>query len=100
WLRTEPNEHWLLVVDNLEDAAIETLNRLVEHLPGAVLVTSRFPRWGTAAELGVLSLPLAADFLLRRTRHADSLGAESPAAELGRLPLALEQAAAYMIETG
>ena len=37
-------------------------------------------------------MPLAADFLLKRTRQADSMGAESTAEELGRLPLALEQA--------
>jgi tetratricopeptide (TPR) repeat protein len=100
WLRAEPNQHWLLVVDNLEEEAFETLNDLVDNQPGAVLVTSRFPRWGSAVELGVLSLPQSVDFLAQRTGQADTVAAEATAEELGRLPLALEQAAAYMIETG
>src|SRR6266851_3016809 len=100
WLRGESNSSRLLVVDNLEEEVLETLNRLVDHLPGPVLVTSRFPRWGTAIEIRVLSLQLAVDFLMRRTGQADTSAAEATAEELGGLPLALEQAAAYMIETG
>ncbi len=43
---------------------------------------------------------MAADFLVNRTRDADRAAARELAAELGGLPLALEQAAAFMQATG
>ena len=47
------------------------------------------------------SIPeVAADFLVNRTGDADRAAALELAAELGGLPLALEQAAAYMQATG
>src|SRR5262249_27229581 len=54
-------------------------------------------------EINVLSAREAREFLLRRTRkdlNAKSPGADSLAKELGYLPLALEQAAAYIAATG
>jgi tetratricopeptide (TPR) repeat protein len=91
-------EAWLLVFDNAEDPAI-----VEPFLPqagkGHVLLTSRNPAWqGVANPIGVdlLALPAAARLLQQRTGDPDRQAAEILAEELGRLPLALEQAAAYI----
>ncbi len=116
WLET--NGGWLLVFDNAEDPA-----GLEPYLPrgrtGPVLITSRRRDWdGIAAELPVDVLPLddAVEFLLERTApgKADDPSGERPGGEgpgedaaarslaeaLGRLPLALEQAGAFIREDG
>jgi hypothetical protein len=69
---------------------------------GHVLITSQDPRWPSAQaiEVPVLDPEVAAGFLLARTRAADRATAYELAGELGGLPLALEQAVAYMVETG
>jgi tetratricopeptide (TPR) repeat protein len=90
-------DKWLLVFDNATDPAA-----LEPFLPGAgnghVLVTSRSSAWhGLADPIPVDLLPLdaAAELLRERTGDSDQQAAEALAKELGRLPLALEQAAAY-----
>jgi tetratricopeptide (TPR) repeat protein len=94
-------EGWLLVFDNVERPA-----DLDELLPrggrGQVLVTSRNPVWGrraTPLRVDVLSQEEAMAFLLRRSRDTDQPAASTLAKELGGLPLALEQAAAYCEQT-
>jgi hypothetical protein len=65
---------------------------------GHVLITSRNPAWqGVADPIGVdlLSREAAVGLLLTRTGDPDHAAAGALAEELGRLPLALEQAAAY-----
>jgi len=73
---------------------------------GDILITSRLRYWGARVEqmaLGLLSETDASAFLLERTaerRHqrADDLEkAQELVRELGCLPLALEQAAAYIV---
>ena len=66
--------------------------------PGRVLITSRNQIWppGQAVEVPVLDRAVAAGFLAARTGDADRRAALELAGELGGLPLALEQAAAYM----
>jgi tetratricopeptide (TPR) repeat protein len=90
-------DHWLLVFDNATDpAALEPL--LPTAGKGHVLVTSRSSAWhGLADPIPVELLPLAAaaKLLGERTGDPDQPAAEALAEELGRLPLALEQAAAY-----
>ncbi len=105
WL--EQNQGWLLVLDNADDPAL-----LKPFLPqqgkGHILLTSRahtFHALGilTPCEIDVLSKDEAREFLLRRTgkdANAKSFGADALARELGYLPLALEQAAAYIVENG
>lgn len=106
WL-TE-NEGWLLVLDNAEDR--EVLPSFVpEAAVGNVLITSRervFQELGVPRGLDVPDLPATESlhFLLLRTgREAagrvELAAASELAAELGHLPLALEQAAAYIAET-
>jgi tetratricopeptide (TPR) repeat protein len=99
WDALRRRDRWLLVFDNAEDP-----NDLRTWWPpgsGRVLVTSRHPTWaGPASTLAVDVLPRmeAVAFLQHR------LGRDDPslvglAAALGDLPLALEQAAAYLQAT-
>jgi tetratricopeptide (TPR) repeat protein len=99
--RLEQNTGWLLVFDNAGGP-----EALRDYLPqgatGHVLVTSRNPTWRAVANpLPVPLLPReeAIAFLLRRTGQADAPAANALAQALGDLPLALEQAGAYMEET-
>ena len=105
------NHHdgWLLILDNVDQR--EAVRRFVpEHDRGDILITSREP---ALSELGVpraleirdLESEEAVNFLLARTGCDDAdaddrAAAAELAAELGNLPLALEQAAAYVAETG
>jgi tetratricopeptide (TPR) repeat protein len=105
WLRDNPG--WLLIIDNADTE--EGARAVAEHLPrldgGQVVVTSRIAVWlagvKTRAVLRIDS-GSAARFLLERTAGArqvsgdDAVAAEELAEKLGGLPLALEQAAAYI----
>src|SRR5512135_1392410 len=106
WLGREPG--YLLILDNADEPAL-----VKPYLPpdprGHVLLTSRahnFDVLGVRKPIGVpVMMPNEAlEFLLKRTGREESLdSAEQDAAwtlaeELGYLPLALEQAAAYMKE--
>jgi tetratricopeptide (TPR) repeat protein len=107
WLLDNPG--WLLILDNVdsEEAAV-AVDGLVGSLAGGhVLLTGRLARWGAEVEpleLDVLGEEAAVDFLLARTagrRRAtkeDGALAGVLALELGFLPLALEQAGAYIAE--
>ena len=92
---------WLLVFDNAPDrASVEPF--LPPAGPGRVLITTQNQHWppGQALDVPVLDPGVAADFLVNRTGDADRAAALELAGELGGLPLALEQAAAYMQATG
>jgi tetratricopeptide (TPR) repeat protein len=91
---------WLVIFDNAPDPA-----SVAEFLPAAggghVLVTSRDSAWhGIADPVPVDLLPVeaAVRLLLRRSGDTNKLAAAQVAEALGRLPLALEQAAAYAAE--
>ena len=91
---------WLLIFDNAPDPA-SVAAFLPPAGPGQVLITSQNPYWpGWALEVSVLDAEAAAGFLVSRTRDPDRLAAAELAGELGGLPLALEQAAAYMTAAG
>ena len=102
WLQAHPG--WLLVLDNVEDIA--DIRPLLGALAGRgqVVVTTRrdlgLARWRvlglTPVRLGVLARPASVDLLTGLTGRDDRDGAGRLAAELGDLPLALEQAAAYL----
>ena len=97
--RTEAS--WLAVFDNVPDlGAVEAF--LPPAGPGRVLVTSQSQHWpaGWAVQVPVLEARVAAQFLTARTGDGDQGAALELAHELGGLPLALEQAAAYMQATG
>ena len=69
---------------------------------GRVLITSQHQDWppGQALQVPVLDIEAAAGFLVNRTGDPDRQAAEELAGELGGLPLALEQAAAYIQASG
>jgi Domain of unknown function (DUF4062)/Tetratricopeptide repeat len=96
-------DDWLLVFDNVPDPA--AIAGLVPSAGGGqVVITSQYGHWpGGQLDVPVLDPDVAAGFLLERTGASGSRE-ESAAAELadelGGLPLALEQAAAYMRDVG
>ena len=92
---------WLLIFDNAPDRA--SVAAFVPPAgPGRVLITSRNQIWppGQALEVPVLDPQVAAEFLVSRTGDPDRQAALELAGELGGLPLALEQAAAYVQASG
>ena len=92
---------WMLVFDNAPDW--KTVEAFFPYRgPGRVLITSQNQNWprGQALDVPMLDREVAADFLVNRTGDQDRQAAGDLADELGGLPLALEQAAAYMQATG
>jgi Domain of unknown function (DUF4062)/Tetratricopeptide repeat len=92
---------WLLIFDNA--AGPESVAGFVPPTgDGRVLITSRNALWppGPAVEVPVLDVGAAASFLAARTGDPDHQAAAGLAEALGGLPLALEQAAAYIQATG
>ena len=91
----EHREIWLLIYDN-----VATPEEIADLLPAAgarVLITSRFADWsGWADEVSLDVLPIeeAIAFLQGRAGRRDETGAQMLAEALGRLPLALDHAAA------
>jgi hypothetical protein len=94
-------DRWLLIYDNAEDpSALQGL--LPPAGRGGVLVTSRWAVWGRQAEplrIDVLDRPESVQFLVRRTGLADADVLAELAELIGDLPLALEEAAAYLEQT-
>jgi SEFIR domain-containing protein/NB-ARC domain-containing protein len=106
WLGREPG--YLLILDNADDPTL-----VKPYLPpnprGHVLLTARAHNFDVLGIRRPIGLPVltpgeALEFLVKRTGREGPLDpAEQDAArilagELGYLPLALEQAAAYMVE--
>lgn len=108
WLCT--HDDWLLVYDNADD--LEMVSEFLPHTSGGhILLTTRTQHTGTLARpilLEKLSQEEGTRFLLRRARlSGDTMEqtqawsqASTLAALVDGLPLALDQAAAYIEETG
>lgn len=97
---------WLLVFDNAEDP-LDLRKNLPERGGHHVLITSRNPAWSGIAlpvSTGVWTPEQGADFLARRLpahfSSRDHVALRELADALGGLPLALEQAAGFLDETG
>ncbi|HEX5720040.1 MAG TPA: tetratricopeptide repeat protein, partial [Thermoanaerobaculia bacterium] len=108
WLKANPG--WLLILDNVDSPEAESavLALLPGLTGGRVLITSRlrsWPPWVHTEPLDTISLEEARDFLLkrtdghRRTAPDDADRAWNLAEKLDGLPLALEQAGAYIVHT-
>ncbi|RKT74927.1 tetratricopeptide repeat protein [Saccharothrix variisporea] len=102
WLAT--HDGWLLVLDNLTTPS-DAAGLLERVRTGTVVITSRQGTgWGgiPTVAVDVLTAEQAVDLLDRLVRaewpDADLSGAEALCAELGFLPLAVEQAAAYLVQ--
>jgi len=96
-------DDWLLIFDNVPGP--EEIDGLLPPAGGGrVLITSQYPDWPGewAVEVPELEQATAADFLMARTGASgdEEAAAAELAGELGGLPLALAQAAAYMGTTG
>ena len=101
WLGRQ-EQPWLLVFDNAERAEA-VRPHLPQSGPHHVLITSRDPAWGGVAkpvELAVWSDKEGAGFLAARLPAAGRGHLERLSRALGGLQLALEQAAAFLEETG
>jgi tetratricopeptide (TPR) repeat protein len=98
WRWLETHEGWLLIFDNVTEP--EQLDGyLTSNQTGHTIITSVHQDWSAVAP----SLPLkkldrsaSIRFLLNRTKQSDKTAAQMLAEELGDLPLALEQAGAYI----
>ncbi|WP_436534208.1 tetratricopeptide repeat protein [Actinoplanes sp. HUAS TT8] len=97
---------WLLVFDDVDSA--ESIQEWVPTIPmppgvpGHVLVTTRrsgFGMLGHVHDLDVVDRPEAVQLIRSRAPHIDEGTAGRIADEVGRLPIALEQAAAYINRT-
>ncbi len=102
WAELDRSPGWVLVFDNADEPA-----RLEPYLPtavhGDVIITSRDQAWRRLAR------PIAVPSLLRsesvayvveRSGDSDAVAAGALAELLGDLPLALQQACAYVEQTG
>jgi tetratricopeptide (TPR) repeat protein len=100
WLQQHSN--WLLVIDDAPDPG--ALARLLPHATrGHVLITSVNPNWNTVAQpvpVECWTPEESVAFLQQRTSQDAPEDAEWLAQRLGGLPLALEQAGAYVEVTG
>ena len=92
-----PYTRWLLIFDNAEDP-----NGIKEFLPGGdghVIITSRSQVWGREAielEVDVFTPEESVSHLTRRVPSMTEGEARELAQALGDLPLAVEQAAAFL----
>ena len=103
WLKH--HQRWLLILDHVNDP--DDVESLLGQLMGGhiVLTTRRDTGWGHIADpirLDVLDAGSACDLITARIGHHDDADRDAAAliaAELGYLPLALDQAAAYILQT-
>ncbi len=100
-LRRDTTPHWLLIFDNADDP-----KQLEPYLPtgsGHVLITSRNQAWTHSAEpleVDVFTRDESVGHLLRHVPDLDMADAKRVADALGHLPLAVEQASAWLEQTG
>jgi DNA-binding SARP family transcriptional activator len=102
WAAMSEREDWLLVFDNAED--LELVREALPPLTTVrVLITSQSPAWaalGPTIRVDPFGPTVAVRFLLTRSGRRDPQAATTLADLLGNLPLALEQAGAYVDQTG
>jgi len=92
---------WMLIFDNASgQEAVQPFLPTAGN--GRVLITSQSAAWprSWAVQVPALDTEVAAGFLVNRTGDPDERAATELAEGLGGLPLALEQAAAYIQATG
>lgn len=98
--RGEPTSRWLLIYDNAD-----TPGELAAYLPGGdghVIITSRDPAWTQFAQplaVDVFTEDEATSHLVRRVQEISEDSARKIGKALGYLPLAIEQAAAWLAST-
>ena len=102
WLKEEAGSDWVLIFDNADDISI-----IPDFLPvgvnGGTLISTRDPRLGDniatcSIEIEVLTREEGIQLLQQRSQLKSSDNIGTLVDLLGELPLALEQAAAYIRE--
>ena len=96
----EPYNRWLIVFDNAGDP--EDLREYLPQGPGHTLLTSRNLAWGRQArtiEVNVFAREESISFLQKRVPSLPLAEADAVAEKLGDLPLAIEQAGAWLAAT-
>jgi len=99
--RRDPGHRWLLVFDNADDPS--DLQAYLPSGPGDILITSRNHAWTQLAEpleVDVFTRIESMEHLLRHIPQLDPVEADHIANTLGDLPLAIEQAGAWLRTTG
>ncbi|MFB9360709.1 FxSxx-COOH system tetratricopeptide repeat protein, partial [Actinoplanes nipponensis] len=100
WLQSHPG--WLLVLDNVDNR--QHINGLLGRVGGrghVIITTRRNISWRGAARtlsLDILSADAAIELLEELTGRDEPVAAKALAAQLGHLPLALDQAGAYIAQ--
>ena len=100
-LRRNTVGRWLLIFDNADDP--RDLEPYLPTGPGHMVITSRNQGWVHRAEpleIGIFTRDESIAHLMRHVPGLDSRAAEKISAAVGDLPLAIEQAAAWLAETG
>jgi nucleoside phosphorylase/tetratricopeptide (TPR) repeat protein len=100
--RLSAHDKWLLIFDNAEEP--ENLgNYLPQSGDGEIIITSRNPNWRAYAEcipIEIWQPTEAVEFINKRSGQSASEASGKLAEKLGFLPLALEQATAYIEASG
>jgi hypothetical protein len=94
-------ERWLVVFDNAEDP--QALSGVLPGGPGHVLITSRNPDWdnlATPVEISEFTRSESVALMRSRLPPLSDNDADQLAEALGDLPLAVDQAAALLADTG
>ena len=97
-----PYERWLLIFDNADNPG-EVRNFFPGGSFGHIIVTTRNRAWSTVAEpleIDVFARDESLDLIRRRVPGLSAEDATEVAEMLGDLPLAIEQASAWLAETG
>ena len=99
--RGKPYRRWLLIFDNAEKPE-DLADFIPDGKDGHVLVTSRNTNWSQRAEpleIDVFSRAESREFLQSAIPELSDEDADLVAAEVGDLPLAVDQAGAWLRET-
>ena len=113
WLSNEEHGSWLLILDSVDDSDmfLKPPARIIDSVPnvgqGAVIITTRDPRFASRLEgphvmsIDVQSMELHDAIKLSQSRIPDAPGNEVTelVTVMGNLPLAIDQACAYISRT-
>ncbi|KAL7269549.1 hypothetical protein RUND412_007785 [Rhizina undulata] len=103
WLSSSENRGWLFLVHNFDKAKVRELEKLIPTCDwGSILVTTRLPKlhkFGECVEVEGIGAEAGLELLLKSSgkilRNLDNFAQEIVKA-LGELPLALDQAGAFI----
>ncbi|KUL42406.1 FxSxx-COOH system tetratricopeptide repeat protein [Actinoplanes awajinensis] len=96
-----PSSNWIVIFDNTEDP--EQIRRFLPTGAGDVVVTTPGQEWSRTAwtlDINVFDRSESRALLTRRVKGLSGADADEIAGKLGDLPLAVEQAAAWLATTG